>query len=1042
MLGKQVILEASGETRAGCAWFGGLLRVGSCSAAGTLLLHAVDARGQGAVDSLDTGLPFGPTGAQRGQETTALAAWGGRLWIAFGRNGRDWFLTSSADGQAFAPPVALPIEQGFLGPGGMAAHQSGVGIFWTEAFGAKAHLLSSPDGQAFDDTPLPFRANRAPALLHDAARGELLLAYAALGVANTATVFAAAPQAPGVALRALNLPCAGQPGAMALCAGRHHGKDRLHLASIQSSQAGAAELVAHSLAADLSGAGGAEAGGAAVMSVSLAFDGGVCWTVIARSQRELVVVPYIRAFELPPELAAKLGQPCDPSACPEDPRLACMATDEFDPQPFWRPPHIANAVKGDLIMTAGDGRGTIGSMLEQLEPRQTYDHMGIMLADHELVRHCTMAHDRLKRRNPGRFMTGDLVGQKVPSDGFRPDALRYGWPGTLTQTVEDAFIEGRNSWNDATGRPWNAQGDLVALRARAAGQQPAWLPRPAAEATEAQKAAWAEQLGFADPEFPLDEPFPIHNFPQTPPFRPDTGRVLEGLVVKPPPAIEAAKPAIRAMLERIADEAAGIDAHYRFFAYSRAEIAFDPAMVGPAGGWAVGTRPLVCSTFVWAAIEQLRRKGVAIELEGDAAESPAEKPAAAGRDGLYRYDAAERRAAGQGLHDRMVEDVREQVLQALLEMDHEAGAATTIARIGIAGLTALLAGPVAAAAALLVLKNETLSEITTLLNDMPEQLATQMCNTFAFDDPAQTETARWENPGEGVTVSPDDIALFWDAPRGAAGPRLWEGLYGHTEVLRLVPWQPERRRIHVLGRSEGPASLRGRVLYRGQAIAGARLRLGCERTMSGLIGSKEPIYRFDLAAAGRHELQAEAYWPGTTEMLRGRRLVELLPGDNPAEDIELEDPPEWRRLLRVTGTVDLVRKVLIGSDDVAFTPVSMQQAMSWHPAEWGVPADKETRSWVPPPTRSGYAQRFCVVITVKAELKKDLSLEVTVASALCENHFKDGPPPAEKILNWDSRKVTLAPGKAEPLHFDHNSGNFPPDRATVALTVENLRFPA
>lgn len=1040
MLGTEVILERRGGMRAGCAWFNQRLWVGACSPAGTLVLHAVNVRGRGEVEKQDSGLPFGAEQPPTGQETTALAVQGDRLWIAFGRLGGPWFLTSTTDEVAFDAPVKLPMDGGVLGASGLAAHPGGLALFWTEAIGSRARLTETADGQAFDEIVLPFRAQRHPALLYDPAHDEWVLAYAGNATRKLTTIYAAARAAPSVPLRALNISCAGQPGDMALCRSRYHFNDRLHLAVQLIGDGGGIDLVAHTLPTDLASASGAEpGGGGGQISVSLGWDGGVAWAVTGRRGAALAIEPYIQAFDLPPELAAQLEQPCEPGTCPEDPRLACLATDDFDPKPFWRPPHIANALKGDLILTAGDGRGTIGSMLEQLQPRQTFDHMGIMLADHDLVRHCTMAHERLKDRRSARFMTGTLAGEKVPSDGFRPEGLRHGWPGTLTQTIEDAFFEGRNSWNFAAGRPWNPQGDLVALRARAEGRVPAWAPPPPLNASNEANAAFAAQLAFADPDFPEDTFF-IHNFPDKPAFRPDSGQLLDGLVVKPPPGRQAA---MRPILGRIAEESARISGHYRFFAYTRADIAFDPAMSGPLGSWAAGTLPLVCSTFVWAAVERLRRQGVGIELEGRVAEAPEEKLPQPFRDGLYLYDETERRAAGRGLHDRMVQDIREQVLQALMEMDHNAGAATTIARIGIAGLTALLAGPAAAAGALLGLKDESLAELTLLLNDMPEQVATQMCNTFAYDDAEQTETPRWENPGEGVTVSPDDIAKFWDAPRGAARPELWEGLYGHTERLLLVPWQPERRRIHQLGRSRGPASAWGEVRYGGSPVEGALITLGCERTFTGMVDGRRPSWRLDLAAAGRQVLKASAYWPGTAEMLRGEMVVDLLAGDNPDLHITLEEPPEWRRRLRVSGTVDLVRKVLIGRDDTSLTPVVMQHDFHALPVEWGMPPDPKLLEWKPDPVRSGFAQRFCVVITLEADLDpRDHALALKVGSMLCENHFDGGLPPAEKVIIADHRRFRLAQGDTAELRFDHNSGNVPPDRAAVVLKLENLRVPS
>ena len=70
--------------------------------------------------------------------------------------------------------------------------------------------------------------------------------------------------------------------------------------------------------------------------------------------------------------------------------------------------------------------------------------------------------------------------------------------------------------------------------------------------------------------------------------------------------------------------------------------------------------------------------------------------------------------------------------------------------------------------------------------------------------------------------------------------------------------------------------------------------------------NRQILYQLELSA-GRYEVVASAYWPSTDEMLTGRVVVDVVPGDQPRSiDIELEDPPEWRRLIRCLGKVDLV----------------------------------------------------------------------------------------------------------------------------------------
>ena len=75
-------------------------------------------------------------------------------------------------------------------------------------------------------------------------------------------------------------------------------------------------------------------------------------------------------------------------------------------------------------------------------------------------------------------------------------------------------------------------------------------------------------------------------------------------------------PWVRWALERVADYAAAIRGHYRFYAYTDALIAVDTGRFAPPIGdaawagmakgadWAAGTPGIVCSTFVWLAAQQ------------------------------------------------------------------------------------------------------------------------------------------------------------------------------------------------------------------------------------------------------------------------------------------------------------------------------------------------------------------------------------------------------------------------------------------------------
>jgi hypothetical protein len=1044
MLAQPLRLGEVVEPTPAAAWWGGTVWLAYRAPDATLVLRSVSVLGD-ASSSLRfaTGLPCG--GA------TALASDGNRLHVLVGTPGESYSHTSTVDGNTFTALSPLPIAHGFVGTSAFTAYTGGLAVLWAENAGGRAHLLTSANGgSTWQDAVLPFAVVPEPAICADPTSENLLVGYGEWQGGSGSFQIALVDPATAAIARSVSTSTPVRPGSAAICPTNYHNRPGLHIAAQEQDTHGNGPFLARSAPATLEQVGEPEPFGPSAFGLSLVHDGTRAWVAWCEAGAgELWIAPYAAAFQLPAGLRARLGELCDPEECPADPRLVCAATDTVTWQ--WVSPAIHNARRGDLLMTPGDGAGLIGRLLAQLQPRQSYDHMGIMVRDHDLVRHATMAHGRLRRRDPGRYLTGEFFGKRAPVDGYRPDVLTYGWPGTITQSVDDAFFTGFNT-PGPSGRPRNPQGDFFALNPDVRR-----LPRPADGAPQAEWDAWTDQQRFADPEFPGDETFPIHNFPRVPAYVKETGRTIDPVVVKPPPELEARDPRIRQVLHRVAAAAEAIAGHYRFFAYSDARIALDPARFGPPGddplwagkppgaAWAAGTRPVVCSSFLWAAVQLANsRHPQRIELEGTTTEDPEELLTDPPVDGLYRYLPDERANAGKALHDLLVETVRKEVYAGVQEAEHENRLAIDLATIGIGGILLLLAGPAAAAAAVLGITVENIAALKLLLEDMPDDVATQMCNTFAKDRADEIDDDLWESPGEGLAVSPDDIRAFWDAPDPNSGAEVWRGLYGRTERLLLTPWRMEPRREHRWERSDGPALVHGEVRYRGAPVEGAHVRFGCETTMTARSSDGPPGYVLALSA-GRYEAVATAYWPSTQQELTGRAVVELQAGDQPGPvHLELEDPPDWRRLVRCTGKIDTVRRVLIGEDDWAHSGINDQAFLTWAPGTWGPPpGGASTTSWEPV-FLGEHAQRFNVRVDVAVTLGEDLSLEVTAASALCEHYYDRTVPPAghQIVTRREHPPVTVAPGTRRTFTFDHVSGNFPPDRGHVELTIENAVSPA
>jgi hypothetical protein len=1013
------------------AWFHDELWLAYGALDGTLVVRSVNVRHDPAVTMRRaTGLAAG--------DTVSMAVWQGRLYVLFGNAGAGYQLTSTPDGLSFAPPTFLPIANGFVGIAGLAGHAQGLATLWAENAGGRAHLLQTGDGGAtFDDTTMPFAVAPAPGLAFEPSTGDLILGFGSRqGGPGSFMIAAIDPNDPATLGRSFATTTPFQSRSVAVCATNYHNRPGVHVAIQEPAASGLGRHQGRTALANLANVGGEEAFLNRAHLLSLTFDGARAWTAWRDDVDELWVAPYVTSFDLPTALRARLGEECDERNCPVDPRLLCAATDEEVWR--WAPAMIQNARRGDVVLTPGDGTGLIGTLLEQLEPKQRFDHMGIMVRDYDLVRHATMAHDRLNRRDPGRFMTGEFFGDRAPVDGFRSDALTYGWPGTITQSVDDAFFTGFNTIDPVTNQAYNPQGNFFLLNPDAVP-----LPPPSPTATDDEREKWYGQHRFADPEFPADVPIGITNLPRLPAYRIDTGLMIEAVVVKPDPALEAADPRIRPMLHRVADAAEQINGHYRFYSYTDARISLDPGMLGPAGTWAEGTRAMVCSSYVWTAIQLANAQLPHIEVEGRITEHAEELLASPTVDGLYRYLTDEREAAAKSLHALVSEKVRKEVYLGLQKAEHENRLAITLGTIGLTGILTLLAGPIGAAAALLGITPSNIAKLKLLFEDMPDDVATQLCNTFAQDRADETDDHLWESPGEGLAVSPDDIKDFWDAPESPTTHK-WHGLYGISQKLLLTTARFEPRRVHRLARSKGPAYVFGAVKYRGESIAGAEVRYSCDTTMTSSNAHQQLRYQLELSA-GRYEVVASAYWPSTEEMLTGRRVVDIVPGDQSGPiDIDLEDPPEWRRLIRCLGKIDLVRKVVIGSDDWAHTGINDQATMIKAPSDWGTPppgASFQTwkTHWV-----SAFAQRFNVRVDLEVELKDDLSIVVTPTSALCEHYYDQfrSPTGDEIVTSKVGTAVTIAAGGKRTITFDHDSGNFPPDRGHVGFTVENLRAPA
>ncbi len=516
------------------------------------------------------------------------------------------------------------------------------------------------------------------------------------------------------------------------------------------------------------------------------------------------------------------GATCDPDNVDAPEGWACQATGRVENKQV--PGRFLNARKGDIILSPG-GLGMIGGMLMSVSPPQRYAHCGIMTNNHTEITHSTGAGDRVEA-----YPVGSILGEAQPTEGHRPDIVKYGWPGVVTQSVEDA-VNGSYMLDPET----------------------AGLPE--------DQRKWYRIATFT----PGRSGMPVQG----------VWEMVPALVVKPDPMQET--PQIRRRLREIAASARGEAgrSHYRFFCYTDPTIGLT-STAPPEAGWAAGTYPSVCSSFLWML---MRRHGVALEAGADPATEGSLEPAdrAAGGqvsgqslDGLYFYTAAERRAAGEYLYKYLHAKV-------LGKAEEEAGI---------------------------------LGDLANLFSDMADDVASQICNTFAFDwsDTEAKDSERWRDEARDASaVSPDNI-LLWDGP-GA------QGLYGYAEPLHYRERRIEPVAEHAWHQVTRFATVRGRVLFQGNPSPGVLVQLydGMED-----FSDANGAFLLERVPHGRYRLKAGGRDVGGVLLAAEEDLV--VDRDDLVHDVLLGGPPEQFRRVAVTGSMHIVDFEDFASDEVVDRP--------------------------------------------------------------------------------------------------------------------------
>jgi hypothetical protein len=708
------------------------------------------------------------------------------------------------------------------------------------------------------------------------------------------------------------------------------------------------------------------------------------------------------------------GDLCNCGDCQADPDLACSYTGD-DVSVLSN--YVANAYKGNLLLCPGGDNGEIGGLLHQLNPPQHYSHMGIFVANHDLIRNCTASPRRLTAKE---YYTGKVLGVEAPVDGLNVNHVQYGWPGAVTQSVEQALYAdkyaGAGLIPPGSNQPYEGS-DLTDL-----------------ESPKNPQTRY--RIGALSFETVIDNDV-----------------AFDALIVKPCPHLET--PLLTQVLNRVADATLNIHAHYRFYSYTDGAAAENVDRQGPptkvvspmpewdatTGKWldwsdpsqvkwvdVPYTVPAVCSTFVWQAVRNI--KG-AFHVRLDWADNHADALGEAGGrcvrrlppdwlantldpytiDGLYFYDEETRRNAADWLYNALKDKVYKELKSNLRD---EGGLNKTVAdAIDIVGRGAFIAaatlGPAPLVALLgpyaLALDIAFAEQLIELLYDMPQDIASQACNSFAFDChrgwPSDTfcvdgngnpipnvdSTYFADAPGVGRTVSPDNIAMFWDAP-GATHDQKIHGLYGFNAPVQVVSYVV-RKPVCRLVRSTGTATIRGRVLYNAQELIGAHVEAACQHSVTQPEGEQGSFYNLVVRSDANYKLVARYEFPDRT--VYGEAVTGVLaPGAHAWVDIKVTDPPACLRKVTVSGTIR-VDDVYVDGADHAETKYSKVLQVQWGVAVF----DPVSGTWTIDPNDPAAAGKHSdhagtgasqgaanAGLLIEAKANPDLSVDVTLKGSL------------------------------------------------------------
>ncbi len=449
-------------------------------------------------------------------------------------------------------------------------------------------------------------------------------------------------------------------------------------------------------------------------------------------------------------------------------------------------------------------------------------------------------------------------------------------------------------------------------------------------------------------------------------------------------------------------------------------------------------------------------------------------------DGLYFYDQASRIVAGAELHKSLSDSVFDDLKD---KMWGTGGAARSIADAidnvsRDAFIAAAIAGPIEVINLLrqvlepdvvAVLDVAFATQLIQLLVDMPETVANQIVNAFAFGcyrgfpsdgrcvDAAGNEigdinSSNWKDaPGAGVAVSPDNIHMFWDAP-GTALPDALQGLYGfNTPVQKFKGFV--REPVCELVPSTGQATIKGHVLLSRSLVAdsvpapGAYVSVGCQY----VIAQPDGTFSLTVRSGGQYKVVARLEVPPGVmpefpsgvilygEQATGKEFdPPIAAGAEIEMDIVVIPPPACMRQVVVEGKIHIDDVYLTGVDHSDPNDEPFRKTLY---VQYGVAVfDSENDTWVVAdegPEGRWDSRSVGVggggatgVLDINVTANQGFDVDVTLTGTL--------NPKSDNLKVMKTKNVP--PGATVSIdEFDLDTGGLFPDRAYFRdITITNL----